>query len=111
MVILPTYGAVQQLLKWLRNVWRVRRNTTAKPGSRYRLTDILWWTREEKVFEEIASILNLETANTRTPGWFQLRTKASKRILDSMSEDERNVLENEADRMRKEGLPPDVQRK
>jgi len=111
MDILPTYVAVQALLKWLRNVWRVKRNIPAKPGSRYRLTDVLWWTREEKVFEEIASILNLESANTRTPGWFQLRTKASKRILDSMSEDERNVLENEADRMRKEGLPQDVQRK
>jgi hypothetical protein len=98
-------------LKWLRNVWRVRRVSIAKPGSRYRLTDILWWTRPEIVFEEIASIMGIETANTSTPGWFQLRTKASKRYLDSMGEDERKTIEDEADRMQKEGLPLDVQRR
>ena len=63
------------------------------------------------MFEEIASILNLETANTSTPGWFQLRTKASKNIVDSMSEEERKVLEEEADRMQEQGLPQDVQRR
>jgi hypothetical protein len=63
------------------------------------------------VFEEIAVILNIDNANTSTPGWFQLRTKASKNILDSMSEDERIAIENEADRMHKEGLPQDVQRR
>jgi hypothetical protein len=40
-----------------------------------------------------------------------LRTKASKRYLDSMGEDERKTIEDEADRMQKEGLPLDVQRR
>jgi hypothetical protein len=95
----------------LRNVWRVRRNRQMKPGSRYRLTDILWWTRQTDVFNEIANILNIDSADTNTPGWFQLRTKASKNILDKMTEDERKILEDDAQRMQKEGLPPDVQRK
>jgi hypothetical protein len=55
-------------------------------------------------------MLDLETANTSTPGWFQLRTKASKNILDAMGEDERKLLEDEADLMQKEGLPKEVQR-
>lgn len=80
------------------------------PGARYRLTDILWWTRREDVFKEIASILDLDSADTNTPGWFQLRTKASKNILNAMAEDEREALEKEAERMQNEGLPPDVQK-
>jgi hypothetical protein len=94
----------------LRNVWRVRKNVGTRPGNRYRLTDILWWTRRDEVFIEIASIMDLDTANTSTPGWFQLRTKASKNILDSMTEDERKDIEDEADRLQKDGLPKEVQR-
>jgi hypothetical protein len=63
------------------------------------------------VFREIASILDLDFADANTPGWFQLRTKASKNILDAMNENERNAIEDEADRMQREGLPQDVQRK
>lgn len=77
---------------------------------RYRLTDILWWTRQEDVFNEIAKILQLPSADTNTPGWFQLRTKASKNILNNMSQEEHEALEAEAARLQKEGLPQDVQR-
>ena len=80
-----------------------------KPGCRYRLMDILWWTRQEDVFKEIASILQLDSADSNTPGWFQLRTKASKNILDAMSEEDQNSLENEANHMQWEGLPSEVQ--
>ena len=63
------------------------------------------------MFKEIASILNIESADTHTPGWFQLRTKASKNVLNAMAEDARKDLEIAADRMQKEGLPPDIQRR
>jgi hypothetical protein len=98
-------------LKWLRNVWRIRRDSTPKSGSRYRLTDFLWWTRQEDVFNEMALLLNIETANTHTPGWFQLRTKASKNILNGMTDEERSAFQDEADRMQREGLTPDIQRR
>ena len=86
---------------------------SARPESitRYRLTDILWWTKPDEVFEEIASILQIDSANTFTPGWFQLRTKASKNLLNAMSDDERKELEDEAERMQKDGLPSEVQRR
>jgi hypothetical protein len=89
----------------------VRRSAVPKLGRRYRLNDILWWTQQKEVFREIASILDLDFADANTPGWFQLRTKASKNILDAMNENERNAIEDEADRMQREGLPQDVQRK
>jgi hypothetical protein len=101
----------KNLINWLRNVWRVKKTPVGTPGCRYRLTDILWWTRQDEVFRKIASLLDIESATTSTPGWFQLRTKASKEIILSMSDDERKVLENEADRMEKEGLPEEVQRR
>ena len=56
-------------------------------------------------------MLNLDSADTSTPGWFQLRTKASKNIIESMTEDEKKVLEDDADRMAVDGLPADVQRR
>ena len=98
-------------MRWLRNVWRVWKTPVGKPGCRYRLTDILWWTRQDRVFEEIASIMGLDRADTRTPGWFTLRTKASKNIILAMTEDEKKVLEDESDLMEKEGLPQEVQRR
>jgi hypothetical protein len=82
-----------------------------KPGSRYRLTDVLWWTRRDDVFRRIATILDIPTANTSTPGWFQLRTKASKDIILEMSQEDKKVLEDDADRMEREGFPEDVQRR
>ena len=100
----------QILLNWLRNVWRTKTKPVMKQG-RYRLTDILWYTRQEEVFREIASIMQLESADTYTPGWFHNRTAASKNIINAMSEEERNKLEDEAEKMWIDGLPADVQRK
>jgi hypothetical protein len=88
----------------------VKKKREPKLGTRYRLTDILWWTRQDEVFQEIALMMNIEIADMKTPGWFQLRTKASKNILNKMSAEALKILEDEADQMEKEGLPPDVQR-
>lgn len=81
------------------------------PGKPYRLTDVLWWTRQADVLEEIADIMDLEAADTNTPGWFAHRMQAMKNILDRMSEEERRELKQEAERLGAEGLPEDVQRK
>jgi len=81
------------------------------PGQNYRLGDVLWWTRQKDVFVEIAAMKGLESADTNTPGWFTLRQTAEKNILDRMTEGERNDLRGEAERMAREGLPKDIQRK
>ena len=73
--------------------------------------DVLWWTRLKDVFKEIATILGLDTADTKTPGWFQLRTKASKNIINSMTNEDRNKLENVADQLQKDGFPEELQRR
>ena len=51
-----------------------------------------------------------DTADTKTPGWFQLRTKALKNIINSMTNEDRNKLENVADQLQKDGFPEELQR-
>lgn len=75
------------------------------------MTDVLWWTCQEDVFAEIASIMGVESANSNTPGWFSLRRTAEKNILDGMTDIEKDKLQEEANQMAAEGLPIEVQRK
>jgi hypothetical protein len=102
---------IKKLLSWLRNVWRTQKKGPLTAKNKYKLTDVLWWTREADVLDEIASIMNMETVTTNTIGWFQHRTKASKNIIDRMTNTEKLKLQAEADRMAAEGLPERIQRK
>ncbi|KAF8801933.1 hypothetical protein BYT27DRAFT_7113986 [Phlegmacium glaucopus] len=98
-----------ELISWLRNVWRPTKKFALTKGNRYRLTDVLWWTRQASVFKEIASIMNLDSADTNTPGWFPYRTIAAKNLLDNMTDVERAKLIDEAGKLVSEGLPADLQ--
>lgn len=80
-------------------------------GARHRLTDVLWWTRQDDVFATIATLMGLEKADTATPGWFKFRLPASKIILDAMTESEKVILMADVDKMGKVGLPVEIQRK
>ena len=73
------------------------------------MTDILWQTRQGDVWAEIAAILNVELADTQTPDWFETRMTAMKNMLNKMIEEEKSKLQEEADRMAKEGLPAEIQ--
>lgn len=55
--------------------------------------------------------MGLPKADSFTPGWLKHRLPASKNIIDRMTEEEKSVLEEEAEKFRVEGLPSDVQRK
>lgn len=60
---------------------------------------------------EIASIMKLDHVDTNTPGWFTYRTKASKNLLDKMSENEKNKLRQVAKEFSEKGFPEELQRK
>lgn len=81
------------------------------PGQKYRLGDVLWWTRQKDVFAEIAAMMDLPSADSNTPGWFTRRRTAEKNILDRMTEEEKHNLRGEAEGLAREGLPKDIQRK
>ena len=55
--------------------------------------------------------MGLPKADSSTPGWLKHRLPALKNILDRMKEEEKSILEDEAEKFRDEGLPSDVQRK
>jgi hypothetical protein len=55
--------------------------------------------------------MEVDYVDTSTPGWLGHRLPASKKILNAMSAGEKEALRDEADRLAKEGLPTDVQRK
>ena len=54
-------------------------------------------------------MMGLPSADSNTPGWFTLRRTAEKNLLDGMTEEEKNILRGEAERMAREGLPKDIQ--
>jgi hypothetical protein len=55
--------------------------------------------------------MNIDSATTSTEGWFKYRTKASKNLIDKMTNPEKIRLQEEAHRLAVEGLPEKIQRK
>jgi hypothetical protein len=94
----------------MRNTWR-KQKTTSDSDKQYKLTDVLWWTNQEKVMKEVAVLMDLDYADTNTPGWFKHRTAAAKTIIDNMPDPEKCKLQMKAQEMAQEGFPPELQRK
>ena len=61
---------------------------TSSPVKQYRLTDFLWWTQQQQVMKQVAILMDLDYADTNTPGWFNYRTAAAKIMLENMTEAE-----------------------
>jgi hypothetical protein len=55
--------------------------------------------------------MGAENVNTNTPGWFQLRTVATKNILENMTVPRKLELVKQAEDLSERGLPDDIQRK
>jgi hypothetical protein len=66
---------------------------------------------KDRVFKEIGNLLGVEDATTSTPGWFQLRLPAIKSVFDSMTAQEKAMLETEQDKMMREGYPEVTKRR
>jgi hypothetical protein len=75
------------------------------------LSDVLWYLHQDDVLKEISKMMGCDKVDTYTPGWFQLRTVASKTILDNMTEAVIDELRRKGKEMAERGLPDDVQRK
>ena len=72
--------------------------------------EVLWQTRQEDVFAEIAKPLGVPSANTNTEGWFSKRMQALKNILRTMSDEEAEELERKQQRIGTQGYPEHIKR-
>jgi hypothetical protein len=54
-------------------------------------------------------MMGIESADSNTSGWFTLCWTAEKNILNGMTENEKDNLRREAERMATEGLPKEIQ--
>jgi hypothetical protein len=61
--------------------------------------------------KEIAVLMGGENASTNTPGWFELRTAATKNILERMTNAEKDDLRRKGEDYAKNGMPEHLQRK
>jgi hypothetical protein len=74
-------------------------------------SEAIWGLYRDQVFKEISHMMGVEDANTNTPGWFQMRMPAIKRVFDSMTIAEKAVLHSEQERMIGEGYPEQTKRR
>jgi hypothetical protein len=72
--------------------------------------EVLWQTRQQDVFAEIARLLGVPSANTNTEGWFSKRMQAMKNILRTMSDEEAEELQREQKRIGTQGYPEHIKR-
>lgn len=106
------YNDEQDLITWIRNNWRLGKETSAESvAMKVKRTDVVWLQHREMVFEEIASLLGIQTADTTTPGWFGKRLPAIANIIDRMTRQQRQELDDEVSRMSREGYPEETRRR
>lgn len=97
---------------WMQNNWRSPQKSKAKSVNfKVKRNEVIWNERQDEVLAEIASLLDLESADTHTPGWFEKRMKAIRNIQDRMTGKEKLELEAEVARLSKEGYPEDRKRR
>lgn len=96
----------------MQNSWRKPKVDDA-PGMLLKIKpiEVLWQTRRDDVFAEIAHLLGIESADTTTPGWLNKRMEALKNVMDSLSVEERAELDKEHKRIATQGYPEDVKRR
>ncbi|KAH9481975.1 hypothetical protein JR316_0006505 [Psilocybe cubensis] len=88
----------KRLLGWIRNNWRAPQPTGAElKGEKHKRTTVLWRTRPDDVYKEIASILGLEHADSTTPLAFETRSRAMGNIISRMTPQEKRALDREAE--------------
>lgn len=66
--------------------------------------------READVWKEIASILNVPEASTRTPQWFPTRLIAIQNIISRMDENETKLLDQQVQDIEEKGYPEEQKR-
>jgi hypothetical protein len=95
----------------MQNTWRVPKAEKDPVGIlKVTRNQILWRTRKEVVFAEIARLLGIQSADANTPGWLGKRMKAMQNVYERMPPEEKAELEMERKKISIEGHPEDLRR-
>ncbi|KJA15507.1 hypothetical protein HYPSUDRAFT_58748, partial [Hypholoma sublateritium FD-334 SS-4] len=81
---IDTEQASKNILQWIRNNWRLG-DSPSKAKLLVKRTDIVWMLHRGKVWEEVATLMDMTDVNENTPGWFKYRMKAIGRVLANMT--------------------------
>lgn len=91
-------------MKWIHNNWRVAKKPALMQAVvPVKRTDVLWRTRQDEVWKEIASLLELPLADSHTPNWFAYRMVAMKNIIQRMTPAKLAELDREVAQLAREG--------
>ena len=94
------------------NRWRLQKSTPdAQPTFKIKISNIVWEWKEKEVFAEIATLMNIRHAATKTPGWFAYKSKAIGNVISTMPDREIQKMRREIEHREWEGNPEHIKRK
>lgn len=95
----------------MQNTWRVPK-ADKDPGGilKVKRNEVLWRMKEEEVWAEIARLFGIQSADSNTPGWIGKRMKALQNVHERLTPEEKEELERECERIKREGHPEDLRR-
>lgn len=74
-------------------------------------SEVLWKTKPDLVFREIAALLGIEKADTSTPDWFGKRLPAIQNIVEKMTDEEKAKLDAKVQQINNKGYPEEIKRR
>jgi hypothetical protein len=80
-------------------------------GLKVKRSEVVWNLYKEKVFQEIAKLLGVESATEKTEGWLSKRLPAIGNIIKRMTKQELAELEQKVQQIDQEGYDEKVKRR
>jgi hypothetical protein len=77
----------------------------------YRVTklDVIWYTFQKQVYEELKDILDVTEVDTSTKGFFEQQTTAAKRVYENLNQKDQEWVQAEVKNWKTRSLPQAVQ--
>jgi len=102
----------QNLLAYVRNRWHLQKSTPEhQPTFNIKISHIVWEQKEEEVFAEIAKLMGLPFADSKTRNWFSYLSKALGNVISRLTAEEQAEMRQELEHRKKHGNPDHVKRK
>ena len=96
----------------MRNRWRLQKSTPEhQPTFNMKISHIVWEQKEEEVFAEMAKLMGLPFADSKTRNWFSYLSKALRNVTSRLTAEEEAEMRQELEQRKRDGNPDHVKRK